>query len=66
MEVVTLQPNEQQLAAIRNFARIYGRRWKEHLNDFWCSGRDEREEDAALLRQLRNDFGPSWLAEFNL
>ncbi len=58
--------NEEQLAAIQAFAKKYGEHWKEALNIQWCNGKDTNEPDGHLLRQIRNNFGPDWLIEFNL
>lgn len=54
-----MQPTEAQLAALARFQRRYGRIWKAHLRSLWLS--DQAYEDGALLRQLRNNFGPEWL-----
>ena len=59
-------PTSAQLNALRGFAQRHGRTWKSKLNAAWASGRDERLPDAPLLRQLRNEFGPEWLARFSL
>ncbi len=60
------QPNEAQLEAIRAFAKRHGDDWKEVLNTAWVNGRDTNEPDGHLLRQVRNNFGPSWLIKFKL
>ena len=39
------------------------RTWKQALRDAWMSG-DGR--DAGELRQLRNQFGPSWLTRVDI
>jgi hypothetical protein len=60
-------PSTEQLAAIEAFAAKYGSLrggWKEHLLTVWMSGADAREPNGHLLRQLRNQFGPSWLASY--
>jgi hypothetical protein len=59
----TSTPTEAQIAAIVDYARTHGRRWKADLCADWSSGRDERNP---LLRQLRNEFGPIWLLRFKL
>ncbi len=51
----------EQLKALRDFAAIYGRCWKQELREAWMSG-DGR--DTGELRQLRNTLGPSWLISF--
>lgn len=62
-------PNEQQMAAIVSFANRFGRNWKSRLSDRWRFG-DEYlfvgVDNGALLRQVRNEFGPNWLKRFSL
>jgi hypothetical protein len=36
------------------------------LKQAWATGRDERCRDGALLRQIRNEKGPRWLARLDL
>lgn len=54
-------PNQAQLAALARYATATGRFWKHSLEQAWASGADEREPDGHLLRQVRDQFGPSWL-----
>jgi hypothetical protein len=61
-----MTPNEQQITALRAYAARNGRSWKRKLLDAWMTGRDEREPEASYLRQVRNQFGPSWLTRFRL
>lgn len=56
-----LVPNEAQLAALQRLADRCGRPWKSVLSAMWSNGKDDRGEDGALLRQVRNEFGPQWL-----
>jgi hypothetical protein len=61
------QPSAEQLVAIQAFAARYAALrggWKEHLLTCWMSGADAREPDGHLLRQLRNQFGPTWLSTY--
>ncbi len=62
--------NEQQLTAIRTFARVNGRTWKAALRDAWMTGnyRDYGVDfdDAGYLQQLRNTLGPAWLVRYRL
>jgi hypothetical protein len=51
----------EQREALLAYAKRNGRHWKVELNCAWASGRDEREPEGALLRQVRNQRGPSWL-----
>lgn len=61
-----ITPSEEQLMAVCTYAEKHGRDWKEKLNNAWLNGSDANEPNGHLLRQVRNQFGPSWLAEFNL
>jgi hypothetical protein len=63
-EHVTDVPSPAQLEAIENYRLKHGANWKEKLSEAWASGRDEREPKAALLRQVRNTFGPEWLQAY--
>jgi len=60
------QPTTEQLAALQAFAKKYGRYWKDALRTAWMNGRDDQEPDGNYLRQVRNQFGPSWLIKFKL
>ena len=52
-------PTIEQLRALQRFANRSGRSWKAHLIRVWQQ--DSIGPDAALLRQVRNEFGPAWL-----
>lgn len=58
------KPSPEQLAAIEAFRVKNGRHWKERLSTAWATGRDEREPNGHLLRQVRNNFGPEWLQSY--
>ena len=60
-EPVIEGPSQEQLAALQRYATSRGRCWKQELNIAWMNGADAREDDGCFLRQVRNDFGPSWL-----
>ena len=47
--------------ALQRYATAHGRTWKSQLSLAWSNGDDEREDDAGLLRSVRNRMGPSWL-----
>jgi len=64
--MATNQLNTLQLDVLRRFAKQHGRYWKSKLRSAWTSGRDDRMQDGAVLRQIRNDFGPVWLTRFRL
>jgi hypothetical protein len=55
------KPTPEMTAALQAFADRNGRNWKGKLSDAWANGRDEREAGAAELRNVRNQFGPTWL-----
>lgn len=63
---MTEQPNEEQLDALRTFAKRHGRQWKSALVNAWAAGSDASEPNGHLLRQLRNRLGPEWLVGFRL
>lgn len=54
----------EQYEALHKFAKTYGRRWKSTLNSCWETGYYGSDDDSASLQQIRNNFGPSWLARF--
>lgn len=49
----------EQLAALKEYAARHGRYWKNKLSSDWV-----RARDTPLLRQIRNQFGPTWLINF--
>jgi hypothetical protein len=55
-------PSPEQLAAVAAYAARHGRTWRADLGAAWSTGRDTREPDGHLLRQVRNTCGPAWLA----
>lgn len=59
-----LGPNPEQMEAILAFKERHGRFWKTKLGDMWLDGRDASQPGGHLLRQVRNTFGPQWLANF--
>lgn len=62
-----MKPTPEQLAALRKWARIYGRNWKGLLRDAWMTGNYDGNDDiAGYLQQVRNTLGPSWLIRFSL
>ena len=56
-----LEPNAEQLAAIATYAAEHGANWKADLRAAWMNA-----AEPGLLQQVRNQFGPRWLAEFQL
>jgi hypothetical protein len=59
--------NWAQAQAIFQFAQHEGRNWKSALNQAWMSGNyPYHVKDGGALQQIRNGFGPRWLASFKL
>lgn len=56
-------PNPEQQCRLDEFKRRFGTAWKSKLGAMWADGRDADQPDGHLLRQLRNELGPSWLAK---
>lgn len=52
---------EEQVAAIRAYAKKHGRFWKQQLNLDWMYART-----TGTLQELRNTHGPSWLVDYKL
>lgn len=63
-----MNPTPEQLKALRAYAERKGEFWKQALILDWMNGRDVTAipEGGCYLRQLRNQFGPSWLETFEL
>lgn len=65
-----MKPTTEQIEAVRLFAAANGRKWKGELRNLWMNGAYNNAvmggADSALLQQLRNSFGPSWLNSFRL
>jgi hypothetical protein len=59
-----------ELIIVRDFARAYGRDWKQYLQAAWLSysykGIHMGEQDTGTLRCLRNELGHEWLRQFKL
>jgi hypothetical protein len=56
----------EQLDALSQWARYHGKTWKFKLDSAWMSGVYGHSFQGALgyLQQVRSQFGPSWLADF--
>ena len=63
-----VKPNTDQIEALRLFAAANGRCWKAELRGLWYNGAYNYAvlggADPALLQQVRNSFGPSWLMRY--
>lgn len=57
------QLTDEQEARVIQYARAKGKNWKASLAREWHTGKDER---CPILRQLRNEFGTTWLARYKL
>lgn len=55
--------NPDQRAALIRFRKAGGHTWRHKLHTVWLT--DPRHTDAPLLRQIRNEFGPDWLADLD-
>ncbi len=55
-------PTQDQAEALASYAAKNGTGWKTKLLDSWAKG----SNTDPLLQQVRNQFGPSWLAAFKL
>lgn len=51
----------ERLIGFRIYHSQRGRPWKEELLRLWAAGHDTAERDGHLLRQIRDQFGPTWL-----
>lgn len=69
---MSMQLNSDQLDTLKQFSEENGRNWKSKLRELWSTGKDEHYKLSdgtavgAILRQVRNDFGPDWLGKVNL
>ncbi|MDX9668612.1 hypothetical protein QMK50_27075 [Pseudomonas sp. P5_152] len=55
-----------QREALVRFKSKKGRCWKSCLMTMWSRGQDDRAEDGALLRQVRNSLGVGGLAKVKI
>ena len=58
--------SNEQLTAMREWARINGRCWKAALRRAWETGDYAGFSGYQLLQQVRNSHGPSWLMKFRM
>ncbi len=58
-------PNKEQLEAVRDYALAVGPEWKASLSRDWMragTSVSSMRDRYHLLQQVRNQFGPAWLA----
>lgn len=61
------QPSAEQLVAVIAYAQENGKNWKAKLNADWLRAAARLHgRHSPLLQQVRNQFGPDWLAKFEL
>ena len=59
--------NPEQYKALLEVKLLLGEFWKSALLQAWINGNDVNLiDDGHLLRQVRNDFGPSWLEKADI
>lgn len=51
----------EQRETLEKYATVHGKDWKEQLMSDWMNGRDAHFQNGHNLRQIRNNFGPTWL-----
>ena len=62
-------PSNEQLEALRTWRDAHPHNWKQELREAWFDGDYGifmYTDTAALLQQIRNTFGPSWLNRLSL
>jgi hypothetical protein len=57
---------DEQRDQLKQFAAQHGRNWKSKLRELWMRGADANEPSGHLLRQVRNQVGPSGLDKVDL
>lgn len=57
-------PTPEQMRVLRELAARRGKSWKNDLMRMWLDGSDANQPEGHLLRQVRNQLGPTWLNEF--
>lgn len=60
-------PSKEQIEALHQWKREFGRNWKDALRRAWFDGDYMGfTGESAYLQQVRNTFGPSWLIRLRL
>jgi hypothetical protein len=60
------KPTAEQMTALKKWASEHGHTWRSDLHDAWMTGNYDGFEQANLLQQLRNSFGPTWLSRVKI
>ena len=62
------KPNKQQAQALVEFAARAGHQWRSKLRNHWNADRymAGKQDEHALLRQVRNEAEPTWLHKVKL
>lgn len=62
------KPNKQQAQALVEFAARAGHQWRSKLRNHWNADRymAGKQDEHALLRQVRNGAEPTWLHKVKL
>lgn len=53
----------EQRAWLLGFKEANGRTWKDKLMTHWMNGTDDSLNESWFARQIRNNFGPTWLTK---
>lgn len=60
------RPPPAHIDALKAFKKHHGKQWRTRLGQYWRDGWGRDTEglpyDVALLQELRNTHGPTWLA----
>ena len=58
--------SDEHMEAIKSYADKHGKDWKQKLSTAWMKGTDSSEPNGHLLRQVRNQHGPSVLSKLKI
>lgn len=60
------EPSDEQLKALKEYAKWAGKDWKKKLYRDWMRSGSAWSGEWAPLQQLRNQLGPRWLEKYQL
>lgn len=66
LDEAKFKPSDEQLQALKDWAKEHGKKWKSALRDAWMSGDYKGFDNSPALQRIRNSGGPSWLVKFKL